>query len=99
MLLRMSARMVQIRHVPEDVHRRLKELAKREGMSLSDYLRRELTHLSHQLSWEELFEEMDRDAWRSEGLSDVDAAELIRQGREERDRELMGRLGEDAPEP
>jgi hypothetical protein len=42
---------------------------------------------------------MDRDAWRSEGLSDVDAAELIRQGREERDRELMERLGEDAPEP
>jgi hypothetical protein len=32
-------------------------------------------------------------------LSDVDAAELIRQGREERDRELMERLGEDEPEP
>jgi plasmid stability protein len=32
--------MIQIRHVPEDVHRRLKERAKREGMSLSGYLRR-----------------------------------------------------------
>ena len=91
--------MIQIRHVPEDVHRRLTERAKREGMSLSDYLRRELTDLSHQLSWEELFEQMDRDPWRSEGLSDVDAAELIRQAREERDRELTERLGGDQPEP
>jgi hypothetical protein len=99
MLLRMRTRMIQIRHVPEDVHRRLTERAKREGMSLSDYLRRELTDLSHQLSWEELFEQMDRDPWRSEGLSDVDAAELIRQGREERDRELTERLGGDQPEP
>jgi antitoxin FitA len=99
MLLRMRTRMIQIRHVPEDVHRRLKQQAAREGMPLSDYLRRELTDLSHQLSWEELFEQMDRDAWRFEGLTDVDSAELIRQGREERDRELMERFEEDEPEP
>jgi hypothetical protein len=68
-------------------------------MSLSDYLRRELTQLSRQLSWEELFEQMDRDAWRSEGMAEVDSAELIRQGREERDREMTGWLGEDEPEP
>ena len=34
--------MIQIRHVPEDVHRRLKEQAANAGMSLSDYLLREL---------------------------------------------------------
>ena len=40
--------MIQIRHVPEDVHRKLTERAKGEGISLSDYLRRELLQLSQQ---------------------------------------------------
>ena len=34
--------MVQIRNVPSDVHRALKARAALEGMSLSDYLLREL---------------------------------------------------------
>ena len=70
--------------------------AKREGISLSDYLRRELLLLSQQLTWEELFEEMDRENRSFDGVEGIDSAELIRQGREERDRELMGRsLGDD----
>jgi plasmid stability protein len=32
------ARMVQIRHVPDDVHRKLKARAALAGMSLSEYL-------------------------------------------------------------
>jgi antitoxin FitA len=36
--------MVQIRHVPSDLHRELKARAALEGMSLSDYLLRELRH-------------------------------------------------------
>ncbi len=36
------ARMIQIRHVPEDLHRRLKARATLEGLSLSDYLLREV---------------------------------------------------------
>lgn len=99
MLLRMKTRMIQIRHVPEDVHRRLKERARREGMSLSDYLRRELQLLSQQLTWEELFERMDRENRSFDGLEGVDSVELIRQGREERDRELMGRILGDDEEP
>ena len=99
MLLRMRTRMIQIRHVPEDLHRRLTERAKREGISLSDYLRRELLLLSQQLTWEELFEEMDRENRSFDGLEGVDSAELIRQGREERDRELMGRILGDDEDP
>ena len=91
--------MIQIRHVPEDVHRRLKERAKREGMSLSDYLRRELLLLSEQLTWKELFEELDRENRSFDDLEDVDAVELIREGREERDRQLMGRILGDDEEP
>jgi antitoxin FitA len=40
---RMSV-MVQIRNVPSDLHRELKARAALEGMSLSDYLLRELRH-------------------------------------------------------
>jgi uncharacterized protein YjaG (DUF416 family) len=71
------------------VHRRLKERAKREGMSLSDYLLQEIALLSTQLSWEELSEEIDRDGPAIE--EDVDTAEMIRQDREERERELEAR--------
>jgi hypothetical protein len=45
--------------------------------------------LSTQLSWEELFEEIDRDGPAIE--EDVDTAEMIRQDREERERELEAR--------
>jgi hypothetical protein len=71
------------------VQRRLKERAKREGMSLSDYLLQEIALLSTQLSWEELFEEIDRDGPAIE--ENVDTAEMIRQDREERERELEAR--------
>ena len=80
--------MIQIRHVPEDVHRRLKELAAGQGMSLSDYLLQEVTLLSGQMTWEELFAEIDQDDPQPTG---IDWAEAVREGREERERELEAR--------
>ena len=38
----MSATMVQIRNVPAEFHRRLKARAAMEGMSMSDYILREV---------------------------------------------------------
>jgi antitoxin FitA len=38
----MSLTMVQIRNVPSDFHRRLKARAAMEGMSMSDYILREV---------------------------------------------------------
>jgi len=38
----MSKMMVQIRNVPSDFHRRLKARAAMEGMSMSDYILREV---------------------------------------------------------
>ena len=96
MLVRMKTRMIQIRHVPEDVHRRLKERAKREGMSLSDYLLQEVKLLSTQMSWEELFEEIDQADPTPTG---IDWVKAIREGREERDRELMDRSQRRDAEP
>ena len=40
------SKMIQIRNVPEDVHSVLKARAAREGMSLSDFLKRELEQVA-----------------------------------------------------
>jgi plasmid stability protein len=37
--------MIQIRHVPEGLHKALRARAAHAGMSLSDYLRAELEHI------------------------------------------------------
>ena len=80
--------MIQIRHVPEDVHTRLKARAAAAGMSLSDYLLRELTFLASRLTWDEYFALVDREGPIATG---IDWAETIRAGREERERELEAR--------
>ncbi len=46
-------KMIQIRNVPDEVHRTLKVRAAQAGMSLSDYLLRELTKISGRPTWEE----------------------------------------------
>ena len=52
------SRMIQIRHVPDRLHRRLKARAAAAGMPLSDYLRRELERVGEQLTVEELRERL-----------------------------------------
>jgi len=47
-------KMIQIRHVPEDLHRTLKARSAMAGMSLSDYLLAELQRLAQRPSREEL---------------------------------------------
>ena len=48
------SKMIQIRHVPEALHRRLRARAALAGMSLSDYLRRELESAAARLTPTEL---------------------------------------------
>jgi plasmid stability protein len=85
----MGSKMIQIRHVPEDVHARLKARAAAAGMSLSDYLLRELTFLASRPTWQEIFDEIDADGPAVEG--DFDTVAEIRAMREERERELEER--------
>lgn len=40
------SKMIQIRHVPDEVHRSLKSKAAAAGMTLSDYLLAEVTHVA-----------------------------------------------------
>lgn len=51
------SKMIQIRDVPDQLHRTLKARAAREGMSLSDYIKKELEHSASRptmLEWLEL---------------------------------------------
>jgi hypothetical protein len=78
---------VQVRDVPENVLALLKRDAARSGQSLQSYLRDLLTSHAGVISNSEIF---DRIGKRLDGLQafEDDAAEIIRQGREERDRAL-----------
>ena len=46
--------MIQIRNVPDELHRELKSRAARAGMSLSDYLLREMRHIAEIPTIEEM---------------------------------------------
>ena len=52
-VMRMS-KMIQLRHVPDTLHRQLKAQAKYEGMSLSDYLIREVRKIAERPTLEEI---------------------------------------------
>ncbi len=50
------SKIVQIRDVPDDVHSTLKARAAREGMSLSDFIKRELKRAAQRPSMQEWLE-------------------------------------------
>ncbi|HEV2200908.1 MAG TPA: hypothetical protein VGR73_13890 [Bryobacteraceae bacterium] len=52
------SKMIQLRHVPDAIHRKLKSRAAKQGMSLSDYLVREVTRLADLPSMEEWLERL-----------------------------------------
>ncbi|MGH7090798.1 MAG: FitA-like ribbon-helix-helix domain-containing protein [Stellaceae bacterium] len=52
--------MIQIRNVPDALHRRLKSRAALAGMSLSDYLLREIRQVAEQPTLEEMRERLRR---------------------------------------
>jgi antitoxin FitA len=75
------SRMIQVRNVPDGLHRRLKMRAAAAGMSLSDYLLKELRHLAERPTIEEI---RARLASRSPAALDVSAAEAVRAERDSR---------------
>ena len=50
------SKMIQVRNVPEQVHSTLKARASREGMSLSDFIKRELERAAERPSMQEWLE-------------------------------------------
>lgn len=51
-------KMIQVRNVPEDLHRTLKSRAAMAGMSLSDYLLAELRRVAERPTREDLLERL-----------------------------------------
>jgi antitoxin FitA len=67
--------MIQIRNVPEALHRRLKARAAMAGMSLSDYLLKEIREVAERPTLEEL---RARLASRSRVEPEEDTADVVR---------------------
>jgi len=71
-------KMLQVRNVPDELHRALKERAAREGTTMSELVLRELPRLAHKPSPEQVMSRI-RDRSRVEGPL---AADLIASGRD-----------------
>lgn len=54
------SKMLQVRNVPDDLHRTLKARAALAGTSLSEYLLRELTRLAERPTREEMRRRLER---------------------------------------
>jgi antitoxin FitA len=66
------SKMIQIRNVPDDVHTTLKVRAAEEGVSLSDYIKRDLEELAKQATLEDVFADA-----RARGESGISAEEIV----------------------
>jgi antitoxin FitA len=66
-------KMIQIRNVPDDLHRTLKARAARLGMSLSDYLLAEVSEIAQRPTLEEMLERLAarEPAWEVESSAAV----------------------------
>lgn len=72
--------MIQVRNVPDSVHRTLKMRAAATGSSLSDYIKRELVRSAEQATIEELDERLR--AHRPSGLKTDTVLAALREVRD-----------------
>jgi plasmid stability protein len=75
------SKMIQLRHVPDGLHRTLKARAAMSGMSLSDYLLGEIKEIAEKPTLAELRERLHE---RKPVTAQIDTALLVREEREER---------------
>ncbi len=73
--------MIQIRNVPEGLHRRLKSRAALAGKSLSDYLLDEIRRVAERPSLDELRERLAKRPKAKLSLSPADAVRAERESR------------------
>jgi hypothetical protein len=73
--------MIQVRNVPDRLHRELTRRAKRAGLSLTDYIQ---TLLEREVNRPPAMEVFDRIARRPKVNLERSAAELLREERQER---------------
>ena len=75
------SKMVQIRNMPDSLHRIAKARAAMAGMSLSDYLLREVKKLMERPTMEEVLARLDK---REPVSAPMSAADILREEREAR---------------
>jgi hypothetical protein len=75
------SKMIQIRHVPDDVHRVLKSRAAKQGMPLSDYLLAELRRMAELPTLQEWLEHVET---RSRVTPSFSTEEAVRAERDSR---------------
>ncbi|MCZ6732395.1 MAG: hypothetical protein O7B27_07565 [Gammaproteobacteria bacterium] len=75
------SKMIQLRNVPDALHRKLKARAALEGMSLSDYLVAEIRRTAERPTLRELRERLDR---RAPVRLRVPPAKAVREERDQR---------------
>jgi plasmid stability protein len=73
--------MIQLRHVPDDVHRRLKARAALAGLSLSDYLLEEVRTLLERPTLQEMRQRLSD---RPRVMPKIPPAKAVRTERESR---------------
>lgn len=74
-------KMIQIRNVPDDVHKKLKIRAAKEGLSLSALLLREATRLAKTPTMDEFFERLQRQPAWPESITAEKIVQIIREAR------------------
>lgn len=72
--------MLQVRNIPDDLHRSLKERAAREGTTMSDLVLRELPRLAHKPSPDQVLDRIRRRT----PVGGAPSAELIGSERDQR---------------
>lgn len=73
-------KMIQVRNVPDDVHRKLKERAAREGTTMSDLLLREAERLAERPSLQDMVARVGT----RRPVGGPPASDLIREDRDSR---------------
>lgn len=75
------SKMIQLRNVPDALHRGLKARAAMAGMSLSDYLLAEIKEIAERPTLRELRERLHK---RAPFSAPIDSSRLVREEREAR---------------
>jgi plasmid stability protein len=75
------SKMIQIRNVPDSLHRQLKSRAALEGLSLSDFLLKEIEHVAERPTLRELAARL---ATRTPVQYKISPAQILREERSRR---------------
>jgi plasmid stability protein len=77
------AKMIQMRNVPDELHRKLKARAAMAGMTLSDYLMREVRYIAEKPTMEEILKRIEA---AGPVITSITSAQAVREEREKRGR-------------